>query len=175
MGTVYDAEILSIRPDTRGLTYDEACADARAALCALDSSWCNASCEQIVAHVAGNCSVFPGNDPIRLALTGSIQCPAPAESLACRQARQILAAMDPVWAGASCSQITAHIAQNCDIFVGNDPIRVALTGTAECPVTPPGGGNNMLVVALVGLGVVGAVAALIASKSTKKVLIARVR
>ena len=172
MGTVYDAEILSIRPDARGLTYDEACAQAKAALCALDPSWCDATCEEVVAQVANNCTLFV-NSPIRLALTGSIQCPTPSESLECKQARQIMGAMDWSWAGASCAQLAAHIAQDCTIFV-NHPIRLALTGTMQCPA-PGAGNNNMLVIGLVGLGVVGAVAAVIASKSTKKVLVARVR
>lgn len=116
MGTVYDAEILSMRPYVMALTYPEACAEAKRILQEMGAPWWNESCEQIAARIA----------------------------------------------------------QDCTLFVGHE-VRLGLLGTLECPVPPPGTNNNMLIIGLVGLGVVGAVAAVIASKGTKKVLVARVR
>lgn len=54
---------------------------------------------------------------------------------ACAQARSILGAMSPEWKSASCEQIRAHILADPTLFVGNDPIRLALTAG-------PGGGTN---------------------------------
>lgn len=58
---------------------------------------------------------------------------------ACAQARAIMGAMSPEWKTASCDQIRAHILANPTLFVGNDPIRLALTAGPGGGSTPGGG------------------------------------
>lgn len=95
---------------------------------------------------------------------------------ACNVARDWMCTQDQSWCTASCDAIANHIAQDCTIFVGADPVRIALTGTDQCPVPGTGGGGNTgLALALVGLGLVGGLAAVIASQGRKKILVARVR
>jgi len=118
------------RPDARG-DYASACAAAKSTLCQLsggDPQWCNASCPTIQTKVCTDCTVFVGNDPIRLALCCTANCPAP-------QAQ---------WA---------------------DPV------TGQCGSTPPGGGggdNTSLIIGLVGIAAVAGVAIAIAQSSRKK-------
>ena len=50
------------------LSTSDAVVQARAALCRLDGSWCNASDALIISHIQGDCSIFTGNDPIRCAV-----------------------------------------------------------------------------------------------------------
>lgn len=60
----------------RGMTAADACAAARQFMCANgNTGLCQGSCDQIAAHVANNCTLYVGNDPVRIALTGSAQCP----------------------------------------------------------------------------------------------------
>lgn len=56
---------------------------------------------------------------------------------ACAQARAIMGAMSPEWKTASCDQIRAHILANPTLFVGNDPIRLALTAGPGSPNSAP--------------------------------------
>ncbi len=58
---------------------------------------------------------------------------------ACAQARSILGSMSPQWKTASCEQIRAHILADPTLFVGNDPIRLALTAGPGGGPTPGGG------------------------------------
>jgi len=52
----------------RGLTAADAYVQARAALCALSSSWCTASNAQILAHIQQDPTVFVCPNPIRCVL-----------------------------------------------------------------------------------------------------------
>jgi len=67
----------------RALTEAEACAQARTAMAnqypnPAESPWATATCERIKQEVCNNPTLFTGNDPIRLALCGTITptCPA---------------------------------------------------------------------------------------------------
>jgi hypothetical protein len=103
---------------------------------------------------------------------------------ACEAAKQQLyeAGGDDYWLTASCEAVKAKLCTDCTVF--NDPgniIRLALTGTSQCPCPPPGGnGNgtypppppsgdaNMTLLALAGIAVVGALALAIASSKGKR-------
>lgn len=89
-----------------------------------------------------------------------------------QQAREWMCSQSPVWCDATDAQIRYHLCyteDGCTIFVGEDPVRLAICGSSECPVSePPPGGNNTLLIALAGLAVVGVVAVAIASKGKKK-------
>jgi len=99
------------------------------------------------------------------------------------EAQRQLCALSPLWCDATNAQIKQHICyDDCSLFVGNDPLRLAICGTYQCPVTappPPAPGegiNTTLILGVAALVAVGAVALVIASKGTKKkVLVAKAR
>ncbi len=96
------------------------------------------------------------------------------------QAKAQLCALDPRWCQATNSQLWQHICKDdCSVFVGDDPIRVAICGTSQCPAPgtgPSEGMSTTLIIGLAGLALVGVVALAIASSGTKKkVLVAKVR
>lgn len=91
---------------------------------------------------------------------------------ACRLAQQILGAHEPYWLTARCDQIAAHLKTDCTVFV-NNPIRLALVGTNECPPPgDPGGSSNGILLGLLALVGIGGVL-LVASKRSKKLVIMR--
>jgi hypothetical protein len=96
------------------------------------------------------------------------------------QAKAQLCAMSPLWCNATKTQIWQHICKDdCTVFVGDNPLRLAICETSTCPApgTGPGEGmNTTLILGVVALVAVGAVALTIASKGTKKkVLVAKTR
>jgi len=96
------------------------------------------------------------------------------------QAKAQLCALSPAWCNATKDQLWQHICKDdCTIFVGSDPIRLAICGTSTCPAPgtgPSEGIGTTLIIGLAGLAVVGVVALAIASSGTKKkVLVAKVR
>jgi len=146
-------ESVSVRPMAMGLTCQEAIAQARIQLCAL--GWgCSASDVQIVDKIRSDCTLFVGNDPIRLAIFGTAQCPTNA---------------------ASC--LSPSTRYNC---VSGQCVAAA-NGTyatlAECQAACDGGGgggdNTMLIV---GLGAVAVLAAVIlaTAPTSKKIIVAKV-
>ncbi len=62
------SEVTELRPCTACPQAYDACADARTRLCRLSSQWCAATCDQIKAKIASDCTIFVGNDPARCAL-----------------------------------------------------------------------------------------------------------
>jgi len=96
------------------------------------------------------------------------------------EARRQLCALSPLWCDPTYStnaRLKQHICyEDCTIFTGNDPNRLAICDTYECPAPTGEGMNTTLILGVVGLIAVGAVALTIASKGTKKkVLVAKVR
>lgn len=107
----------------RGLSYSEACLVAKQQLCALGWHKCaTATCDDVVAELCSNCSIFTGSDPNRLALTGSYNCPI-----------------------------------------------------SPCPATGGGGGSSNTALLIGGLAALAAIAAVVATRGPKKVMIARVQ
>jgi hypothetical protein len=97
-----------------------------------------------------------------------------------QQAREWMCSQSPIWCDATDSQIRYHLCyteEGCTIFVGEDPVRLAICGSSECPVSEPAppvpGGSNTLLIALGGLAVVGVVAVAIASQGKKKKVVVR--
>lgn len=103
------------------------------------------------------------------------------EAEACAQARAWMCGQAEFWCTATCEQIKRNVCCESPIFVGEDPVRLALCGTSAFPAPLCGGGGNgggggadntmIILAAIVG---VGAVAALVATQAKKKVVIARV-
>ncbi|MDA8186844.1 MAG: hypothetical protein M0T85_01715 [Dehalococcoidales bacterium] len=57
--------------------------------------------------------------------------------------RRILGSMDGSWNHATDAQIYEKVCkQDCTLFVGSDPLRVALCGTATCPAPAKGSGDK---------------------------------
>ncbi len=100
---------------------------------------------------------------------------------ACSDARAALVALGCSTCGTmTCAQLAAKIANDCTIFVGNDPIRCAMSPGSCGSVctggsTPPGGGDNtMLILGLAGIAAIGVIGAVMISKSgQKKILVAK--
>ena len=97
------------------------------------------------------------------------------------EAQRQLCALSPIWCGPSIThaQLWQKICKDdCTIFTGNDPNRLAICGTLTCPApgTAPSEMNTTLILGVAALIAVGAVALTIASKGTKKkVLVAKAR
>lgn len=98
------------------------------------------------------------------------------------QAKAQLCALSPgsVWCTATNAQLWQKICKDdCSIFVGSNPIRLAICETSTCPAPgtgPSEGMNTTLILGVAALIAVGAVALTIASKGTKKkVLVAKIR
>lgn len=96
------------------------------------------------------------------------------------EAKRQLCALSPLWCNATNAQLWQKICKDdCTIFTGNDPNRLAICKTLTCPVPgagPGGGMSTTLIIGLAGLALVGLVALAIASGGTKKkILVARVK
>jgi len=110
---------------------------------------------------------------------------------ACATARQFFTSQGSALANAPCDQLAAAVANDCTLYKGCDPIRLALTGTYACGGTtppcgpaqqPPGGGvtpqpapgaadNTVMIIA--GLGVAALLGlAVLATTKKKTILIA---
>ena len=108
-----------------------------------------------------------------------------AMALTCQEAiaearRQLIALG---WGGGTDAQLIAKIRSDCTLFTGADnPIRLAIFGTAQCPTSAPacnavpGGQDNTMMMVLLGVAAALAVGVVIVASrpTTKKIMVARI-